>query len=127
MLPLRGRDAGMAERELDLLEGRVAFMGELGIGPPQVMRGQLGDADNAGGLAQSQPNGMTVAEPLSADVAAAVDWAERGAGLGAGGQGLRIDAGLAPARHRHATDAAMLADQVNDYPARLALLDMLDG
>ena len=45
---LRGLDRGMAEADLDLLEGRAAPVGELGEGAPQVVRRDPAEAGPAG-------------------------------------------------------------------------------
>ena len=41
---LGGLDGGVAERELDLLKRGAALVGELGEGPPQVVRRDLSEA-----------------------------------------------------------------------------------
>src|SRR5919108_343253 len=38
---LRRQNRGMAERELNLFQGGPALVGQLGEGPPQVVRGNL--------------------------------------------------------------------------------------
>ena len=123
-VPLGRLDRRMAERELDLFDGGVALVGQLGEGAPQIVGGDLyvqlfsiPDHDGEDRLRRHSP-------PRHA--AALVDWPQQPPGGDAGGGGPAVDRGLGPGGHRHGADPLSLPRQVEQDPARVPLLDRRD-
>ena len=120
---LGGLDGGVPQRDLDLLERRAAPVGELGEGAPQVVRRDPAEAGPAGVGGDGLEDRLR-GERTGADAAGFGDGAQHGPRGDPGGRGPAIEHRLGPGRHRDGADAAVLADEIDDRPAALALRDV---
>ena len=114
----------MAEQQLDLLQFPAPGAAELGAGPPEVVRPQpeaeLVPVENRGG------EDRLGRERVAGDLAVAVERAQDPP-LGDAGRGApEVDRLLDPGRDGDGAQAAVLAAEVDDHPAAVALLDVLD-
>ncbi len=114
----------MAEQQLDLLEFPAPGAAELGAGSAEVVRPQpetqLVPVKDRGG------EDRLGRERVAGDLAVAVERAQDPP-LGNAGRGAPpVDRLLDPGRDRDRAQAAVLAAEVHDHPAAVALLDVLD-
>src|ERR1035441_9931636 len=117
-------NGSMSERNLDLFEGGVTFVGEFGKGATQVMGGDL-DPDPPAILLDNLEHGLR-GHAGADDAVAFVDGAQQPALLNPGRAHPLINGELGPGRHRHGADALAFADQVDQYPAGVSQLDVFD-
>ena len=117
-----GEDGGVAQGELDLLESGLAFVGEFRKGAPQVVGGDL-DSDPLAVFHHRLEHRLRP-HRVVADAAALVDGPQHAAPGGAGGLYPFIERRFGPGGHRNSADAAVLANQIDDHPTPLALLDI---
>ena len=108
----------------DLFEGGVALVGEFGERPAEVVGGDL-DADPPAVFCHHLEDGLR-GHAVAHDAIALVDGAQQPAARDAGSQHPFVDGQFGPGRHGHGADALAFADQVDEHPAGVALLDVID-
>jgi hypothetical protein len=72
-IAFRGRDGGVAEQQLDLLEVPACLASQFRAGAAQVVRGELAERGHPGVLQDQLPDGLLVGDDLAGDAAALVD------------------------------------------------------
>src|SRR5262249_14777971 len=120
----RRHERGVTQAELNLVQSGPAAVRKLRKRPPEVMRRHL-DSDLAGielDTAQDALSGQRVTR----DVIALVDAAEHATRTDAGRFGPSIDRRFCPVRHRDSPDSTVLPDQIDDAPAAVPLLHVLE-
>ncbi len=123
-IPFRRHDRGMPERQLDLLERGVTFVGQLGEGAPQIMRAAR-NADVTAILDHKLKNGLG-AQTVVGNAATFVDGSSDTSGGDTGSARPRIDGHFRPTGHGDGTDAAVLTPQIDDDPPPFPLLNVFE-
>ena len=114
----------MPQQELDLFQVAAGLPAELRAGTTQVVGAEVLDADLLRSFRDDRPD-RPVAQALP-DFAALGDGPQQRTLLDRTGL-PGINSLLHPDRNRHRPDPAALADQIDDHPAVLPHLDVLDS
>jgi hypothetical protein len=117
------RPLGMAIGKLNLLNSRPALVGEFSIGPPQIVRREF--YPQPCGVLQHHAINRGGGHPCPDKAAAFVDSSEDRSFFNGHGFQPGIHRLLGPIRDRHRTQAAALADQVDQTPAAVPLPDLV--
>jgi len=122
-VPFGRLDRGMPEQHLDLLKLATGGPAQLGARPATIMRGDAGDTSIGGIPLEHLPDDF-LGHGVTLNLVATVHRSEYSAVRQTGCGGPSIDRHLHPRRHRHSSDAAVLANEVDNAPAAIALLDV---
>ena len=113
----------MAEQQLDLLKLASGGSAELCARPATIMRRDAGDASLGCIPLEHLPDDF-FGHGLALYLVASIHRAEYAALAQTGCGSPGVDRDFHPSRHRNGAHAAVLADEVNDTPAAIALLDV---
>lgn len=100
-------------------------MGQFGIAAPEIVRGNFSQSESGCILSQDEPDTF-VRQRFVCQPAAAIDRPEYSPTVNAERCTPLDDCRFRPVRHRHRADPSMLAQQINNYPSLLALLDVIE-
>ena len=117
-------DARVAQSDLDLLQGRMALVSEMGVGTPHIM-GRYGNSGPVGVHLQNVENGL-LGESVTADPAPFVEAPKYAARPQAYRVGPPPNGGVNPVRNRNSPDAAVFTIQIGDDPTIFPLLQMFE-
>jgi hypothetical protein len=123
-VPVRSLNRLVAERQLDLLNGHFALVGEFGEGAAYVVRREL-EADVLCSFRDDQIDSLR-GKRLPCHAADLVYCPEQSSFANSYGGRPLIDRHFRPSRDRHGADPLSLPDEVDDNPASLPLLKMGD-
>src|SRR5712691_8088636 len=114
----------MPQEELDLLQLASRSVAEQSTGPSQIVWRQLRNADALGGFLHYVPNRLhrNAISPCPSNF---VDSAEQFSSINSSRGEPIVEFGSHPIRKRNGSNVASLADQVNNSPMLLALLEMI--
>jgi putative hemolysin len=113
----------VTEEQLDLLKLAARRSAEFCAGASQVVGRDSGDANRGGILLEHLPDDL-FAEALAGYGAREVHWAEEVPGVDARRRRPGVDCHFHPRWHRRRSNAGVLADEINDAPAAISLLDV---
>src|SRR5215469_4795367 len=99
---------------------------QLGANPPQIVRRESRYAELGGVLAQHLPDDL-LAEPVANDAIASDHRTEDVAFDDARWHSPRIHRHFHPGWHRSRSGASMLADEIDNAPAAISLLNVREG
>jgi tetratricopeptide (TPR) repeat protein len=125
-IALRRLDRRMAEQQLNLLQLTTCRPAELRSRATEIVRRDIRQARARHIRLQHLPNNF-LGHSVPGDLIAPVDRPEQMPLRHAGDHRPCIDRILRPGRHRNSTDAPVLADQIDDAPTVVALLNVLHG
>ena len=122
---LGGLNRLVAQAELDLLEAGAALERQLGERPPAVVRRHV-ELERRGVGEDDVGDRVRAHAPAVGQVVAPAQRAKHAAVGEAGQQRPAVDQHPGPGRHRHRAHAVALADDVDDGPAAVALLQVAE-
>src|SRR6266852_9460400 len=114
----------MPQEELDLLQLASRSMAEPSTGPSQIVWRQLRHSDASGGFLHDVPNRL-YRHPISPCPSYLVNPAKQLSSINCGGGQPIVQFGSHPIGNRNRSNVASLADQINNGPMLLALLEMI--
>src|SRR5258708_27222204 len=113
----------MSEQQLDLLQLPTRSPAELGARSATIMRRDAGDASIGRILPEHLPDDL-FGHGFALYLVPSINRAEYAAVGQAGRRGPAVDCQLDPGRHRNRAHATVLANEVNDAPTTIALLNV---
>ncbi len=113
----------MAKQKLDLVCFAASIVTEPGASPPKIMGSKFVDPCSRRILFDHVPDYL-LAQPVTPNRASTGDPAKDPAAGNSGSMQPIVNEFLHPVRHRNRSNVSGLADQVNDGPVVLALLQM---
>lgn len=118
----RGQDGIVPQRELDLFEWHAPLMGELGESATGIMRRES-QAELARALGDNQVHALG-GKPAAGQAVCLVDRAKQPSFRDTRSFGPAVERRFGPGGDGDGADALALADQIDDRPAALPLLDV---
>jgi hypothetical protein len=116
----------VAQQQLDLLKLPARRAAQLSAGTAQVMRRNAGNAQAGRILAEHLPDHL-FAQVLTGNSAGTVHGPKNVTNDDARWRCPRVDRDFHPSGHRCRTDAAVFANQIDNAPPAIALLNMSKG
>ena len=114
-------DGNVPEKELDLIQLSTRCMAQLRARPPEIMRRHSGKPEFPSVLFHHVPN-YPFRYAVTPVFACPTDTSEQSSGRNPGCCHPQIDSRFDPLGHRHGSDVAAFANQINYGPMFLALL-----
>src|ERR1043166_5778731 len=116
----------MAERHLDLFELRPALVRQPGIRAPKIVGCEIRQSKLSRIFPQYRPDAFP-SQGLMGDPSASINWPEDPAYVDCRSRTPVINSEFRPGRHWNGADPAVFADQIDNHPAPLALLDVVES
>jgi len=116
----------MAEQQLDLLKLAATTTAKLRACAAEIVGRDTRYTCCLGVVLYELPDDL-FAQHFACDSVSAINWTEDVTFRHTGRRCPSIDGHLNPGRHRNGADATVLADQVNDAPTAIALLQVREG
>jgi hypothetical protein len=125
-VPLRRHHGRVAQTQLNLLESGFAPMRQSGKCSSKVMRSEAGYANRPTGTADDLKNAPS-GEAVTCDPLTLIELAKDKSALDSGHPGPCVDGLLSPLGHGHAAHSSAFADQIDNHPSAITLLNVPNG